>query len=109
MQKTPDLYTKEVGRLVDLFKTLFVIAKENPLLKNYKFAELTVFLSRVSHSYKYDLEFLPEYLSQLLDSYFKMMNPYLRRKLVASYMIMRSKNMILPLKSITFLFRLFNC
>lgn len=44
-----------------------------------------------------------------MDNYKLQMNPYLRMKLVTSYVIMRNKNLILPIKSISFLLSLFNC
>lgn len=83
--------------------------KDQPLLKNRKFAELCVFLAKLSECYKTDLGFLQDYIQEFLENYQLQMNPYLRMKMVMSYIIMRNKNLILPIKSITFLLSLFNC
>jgi len=90
------------------FKEYFEIAKLCPMKKNRKLAEVSVFLAKVSEYFKYDLTVLENYIIPFLEHYATQMNKYLRKKLTVAIMILRSKNLILPLKSIFFLTSLLN-
>ncbi|EGR27638.1 sda1 domain protein 1 [Ichthyophthirius multifiliis] len=94
VRRTPELYRKEVTQYYSEFKQTFEKVKENPLQKNKKFAELAVFLARIAQFYKFEI--LEQYVTEFLDNYANQMNPFLRKKMVASLMILRSKNLLKP-------------
>ena len=65
-------------------------------------------MARLAKFYKYDLEFLENYFIEFIEHYGSQMNPFLRKRLVSGIMILRSQNLILPLKCLKFLIKLFD-
>ena len=104
IRKHPELYIEEITKYKEDFVIAFNLAKESPLQKNKKVAELAIFLSRVASSFKTDLLFLDTYIQEFLTHYANQMNPFLRKKFVGAHMILRSQNLISAFNSIQFLF-----
>ncbi|EAS01886.1 SDA1 domain protein (macronuclear) [Tetrahymena thermophila SB210] len=107
IRKSPELYVKEVTEYYSEFKQSFEKVKESPMQKNRKFSDLCVFLARIAQFYKFDV--LDTYIMEFLEHYANQMNPALRRSLAAALMIMRSKNLLKPVETTSFLLKLLNC
>lgn len=52
MKRNPELYLKEIARYKEDFFKFFESAKNNPMKKNKKLAEVAVFLSRMGKHFK---------------------------------------------------------
>ena len=90
-----------------MFKMEFEQIKENPMEKNHRFVEISIFLCQISDLYKQHLDFLVTYLQQFLESYADQCHLYLREKAVMCLIMLRNKNMIGPLQNIISMTKLF--
>jgi len=57
----------------------------------------------VAEHYKNDLEFFHLYLIDLLEKYAELLNPWILLKLVICLILLRSKNLISPIKYIFYI------
>lgn len=75
-------------------------------IPNERFVQVAVFLAQVAHLYQEDMAFLAGHLRELLEAYGPVLNPYTRRKVVSCLMIMRAKNLLLPVETARFMLEL---
>lgn len=107
IKKQPELYVNEVIACINKFKEEFEKVKLTPGSKNESFIEISLLLSHIAEYYRQDLEFFHVYLIDLLEKYAEIMNPFLRHKMVICLILLRSKNLLPPIKSITLFMKLF--
>lgn len=107
IKKQPESYQEELHICVNIFKMEFQHLQQNPSEKNTRFVEIAIFLCQISDLYKQNLEFLVDYLQQFLDIYAEQTHMYVREKVTMCLMMLRTKNMISPVKNIMFMAKLF--
>jgi hypothetical protein len=95
-----------VAKLTQCFLVEFGRVVASTTLRNERFVQLAVFLAQVAHLYRQDLQFLGGHLRELLEVHGAVLDPYMRRKAVSCLMILRAKNLLLPVETTAFLLRL---
>jgi hypothetical protein len=73
--------------------------------KNERFGELLIFLARTVKHFPEKLGWIPKAIMKLMEELGATLHHYLRKKCIGSIMILRAKNILIPVSTIEFLIR----
>lgn len=105
MPSDPILYKGDVQHYLALFKVEFEKVQGDTMKKNERFGELLIFLARSVKFFPEILGWIPSAAMRLMEELGPSLHSYLRKKCAGSVMILRAKNILLPVPTITFLLK----
>lgn len=107
-KKDPDGYREEFLLQYNHFQTKLQIFLLNPSKDFKPFTQLVNYISHVSHCYPDVTAEFPNQLVELLEKNAALLEPDLRKSLVKSLILLRTKNAISPLSLFALFFKLFS-
>jgi len=99
------LYKPDVDIYMDMFKVEFDKVQGDTMKKNERFGELLIFLARAVKYFPQKLGWLPTSIMQLMEELGPSLHPYIRKKCAGCIMILRAKNILLPVSTVEFLLK----
>jgi hypothetical protein len=99
------LYKGDVEHYLKLFRVEFEKVQGDTMKKNERFGELLIFLARSVKYFPEVLGWIPSAIMSLMDELGPSLHSYIRKKCAGSIMILRAKNILLPVNTIQFLLK----
>ena len=108
-KRDPEGYRDDVLMQLQHYNALHGLFMLKPGKDFKEFADLVGFLAQVAASYKKDIPAFHVGLIELLDKHYALLDPNLRRSLVAALILLRNRGSVQPIELLPLFFRLFRC
>lgn len=105
MPSDPILYKTDVDKYLQMFKVEFEKVQGDTMKKSERFGELLIFLARSVKFFPEVLGWIPGAIMRLMEELGPSLHSYIRKKCAGSIMILRAKNILLPVSTIEFLMK----
>ena len=108
-KRDPEGYRDDVLMQLQHYNALHGLFMLKPGKDFKEFADLVGFLAQVAASYKKDIPSFHVGLIELLDKHYALLDPNLRRSLVAALILLRNRGSVQAVELLPLFFRLFRC
>ncbi|XP_006824267.1 protein SDA1 homolog [Saccoglossus kowalevskii] len=109
IKRDPESYTDEFLQQYRHYQSNLQIFIHKPSVYYKNLADLTLFLSQVSHCYPEHLSTYPQDLKELLQRHYTVLDAELRMTFCRALILLRNKDLISPTSLLELFFELFRC